>query len=1180
MTSAPPAPYVARSPDDVHYNTPSKFMTYATFATNLAVSSSVAYAAAVAADAPVCYLRFSETGVVTTPSPFIATNLGTVGAAGNGVAAVTNYGISTSIAGSQPGALADAANTAFSFPGTDTNRINVPYRPEWNVSTPFSVELWLKGGTNFSCPASSVQWEGAGWLIYQGDSTQTNSNSGNGWWFRVYNSSGGRINAQVDMSVSPTAWYHVVGVYNGTSALLYTNGALAASAALGGAYAPNPSTTNLLTLGGRSNGGSRPYGGLMDEAAFYTNALTPSQIAAHYAAATTNAAGYATSILNLHPAGYWRFNELLNPPVAANSSSGGSAFNGAYLDWSATVPDLQAPAYPGLEPTNTVLQLFGTNGQVLIPPLDLNTNTVTFECWLKRNGNQPSYAGVLMHRTSAGSGACGLGFHAGSNHLGYGWNDAANTYNWDSGLLPPDGQWTYAALTISPAQAVISMFDGTTWSAATNPVSHAVQAFTGLTRVGSDGGLSGRWFNGSLDEAAIYNTALTQTQLRAHALSGFGVTNLTFRLVGAASGPGQSLGTHLAGGHALFRHQRDGALDGGEWRDAALLRGADQSGDAKLLLQGGISLGRFRRHGCGQSSADLQSISISRNRPALRRFNAETQRIAEERRGKGYFAYLCVTPQCKSKGSLILSKILRCEFIELLDAGLARCQKGCDDGAAMGGEEIAMGAGDLTQPAVRPQQGQATGEAVGATAPLQLRNLLVPKEASLEVPIAQTGDGEVGATDRLQQCGVCWGPGIKPPIASALPAPGAADFGGTFRQRGSPARRGQSRQVAAIDRQRDLRPARPIGHTAAQHAPPFWPLGLSFGAAKGAKLLGPVGRSFNPEHIAYRGVSLVVHLDRVAVDAVFGAHALLAALNVADDLTGEMAGHLSRLGGHPASQVAHHVGAAKGGDGVANPLRIKTGQGSRVAKDQVGGVLALRDRPVVTQLQGATKLPAQRVELFEQPGQGLGPVPMHLGVEQGLGSRPVLDLHQTVALAPIGQTLAIQLAAEPFPTIEANINLEGEPGLEPQMHQPEVRVETVEVKMQALTGLQRQAQQVVGVAAVHAEGFAGLYPSQQGDGAAGQSLRGGYLAGQRFLILLVTGKVVVGTPQFRRPGFGSRANALAGLAHKRFEVQQPHVAPGEITLHDRGVIERAQGAAQPQAVVAGEMTNDTRTISV
>jgi hypothetical protein len=211
--------------------------------------------------------------------------------------------------------------------------------------------------------------------------------------------------------------------------------------------------------------------------------------------------------------------------VAANSGSGGPALNGAYFNWSTTLPDFETPAYAGLETTNRVLQLFGTNGQVVIPPLNFNTNTVTFECWLKRNGNQSSYAGLVMHRNSDTSGASGLGFYRGSNHLGYWWNDAANTYNWDSGLLPPDGQWTYAALTISPTQAVISMCDGTTWSAATNQVSHAVQPFAGLIRVGSDGGLSGHWFNGSLDEVAIYNTALSPAQLRTHALSAFGNTS-------------------------------------------------------------------------------------------------------------------------------------------------------------------------------------------------------------------------------------------------------------------------------------------------------------------------------------------------------------------------------------------------------------------------------------------------------------------------------------------------------------------------------------------------------------------------------------------------------------------------------------------------------------------------------
>ena len=518
----PPVPYVARSPDDIHYNAPSRFMTYATFATNLVVAPSSAYVGAVVVDGPVAWLRFSETNVVTVPSPFTTANLGTVGLAGTGVAAVTNNGFSSSILGGQPGALASSTDTALEFCG-DTNRIIVPYNSIWNRSAPFSVELWVKGGANLCCPAASTDWTNSlGWLVYQGNLAQT---SGNGWYFRVYGS-GGKANAQLDMTVSPSAWYYIVGVYDGANALLYVNGSLAASTALSGTYVPN--TSYPLTFGARADGGQLALSGFIDEPAFYTNALTAGQIAAHYAAATTNAAGYASQILALHPAGYWPFNDGFNPPVAANSGTSGAAFNGAYLNWSTTTPDFQAPAYAGLEAANAVLQVFGTNGQAALPPLNLNTNTVTFECWLKRNGDQPNYAGVLMHRDAYGTNACGLGFHGANNHLGYWWNDASSTYNWDSGLQPADGQWTYAALTISPSQAVISMYDGTTWSAATQSLSHANQAFAGVTRIGSDGGLSGRWFKGSIDEAAIYSSALSQTQLRNHALSAFGSTNLVF----------------------------------------------------------------------------------------------------------------------------------------------------------------------------------------------------------------------------------------------------------------------------------------------------------------------------------------------------------------------------------------------------------------------------------------------------------------------------------------------------------------------------------------------------------------------------------------------------------------------------------------------------------------------------
>jgi hypothetical protein len=523
-TIATSEPYIARSPNDVNYNAPARFATLATFATNFIAANTPAYVSAVIADGPFAYYRLNDTGVATFSNQlFTAQNIGTVGASGNGAAALTNGGISTSIVNTAPGPLANATNGAFNFPGSDTNCIIIPYRPEWNQNAPFTVEMWLKGGTNFCCPAASCQYDTQGWLFYQGSQGQTN---GNGWWFRVYESNSVRVNAQINMTVATNAWSCVVGVYDGSSILLYTNGALAVSTVLTNSYTPNTNTALAMTVGARSGTTAYFYSGLISQFAFYTNALSASEIAAHYAAATTNAAGYGAQILARQPAGYWPFNDPLNPPMALDSGDGGWSFNGAYYNWSTNIPALESPAYPGFDPANKALQLFGTNGQVFIPPLNLNTNTVTFECWLNPNGTQQSYAGLVMHRNVGGGGSsgCGLDFHGTNNHLGYYWNDVANTYGWDSGLIPALCMWSYAALAVSPTQAVLCLCDGVTWKTATNTVSHAVQPFAGPIRIGSDGGTN-RWFNGEMDEVAIYDKTLSPAQLLVHALAGFGNTN-------------------------------------------------------------------------------------------------------------------------------------------------------------------------------------------------------------------------------------------------------------------------------------------------------------------------------------------------------------------------------------------------------------------------------------------------------------------------------------------------------------------------------------------------------------------------------------------------------------------------------------------------------------------------------
>ena len=47
----------------------------------------------------------------------------------------------------------------------------------------------------------------------------------------------------------------------------------------------------------------------------------------------------------------------------------------------------QAPIFPGFETTNLAADTsLGANGYLTVPPLNLNTNTVTFVCWINPNG--------------------------------------------------------------------------------------------------------------------------------------------------------------------------------------------------------------------------------------------------------------------------------------------------------------------------------------------------------------------------------------------------------------------------------------------------------------------------------------------------------------------------------------------------------------------------------------------------------------------------------------------------------------------------------------------------------------------------------------------------------------------------------------------------------------------------
>ncbi len=468
------------------------------------------YKSTVLGDNPLGYWRFSEAGLVTADIN-IATNLGSAGVNSDGT-----YQGDQSTMKQQPGVL--ATDRAAHFDGSTQNVLVQSNSIAATIAPPFTVEAWVKPDAvptsgNFNCPVASI-WrpspQAEGWVIYEASS---------GWTLRMGDATGYGVNITGGTTPVTNTWYHLMATYNGTNAVLYVNGASAATGA-STLYAPN--TTVPMGIGSRGDNAFW-FPGSVDEVAVYPSVLPASAAAAHYAAATTNAAGYAAQILASHPLGYWRLDEPIFPlPVATNSGTLGAAANGGYVYWSTTALDLDGPTFPGFESNNLVLQLDGTNGCVQIPPLNLNTNTVTIEGWIYLNAAVP-WAGLVFGRNATI--ANGMNFGADGEELSYTWNqNSAATYNFTSGLEVPLNEWSYVALAIDPNEARFFLGTAEGWEGATNAIAHDSEGFSATGYIGQDS-YGGRFVNGEMDEVAVYNRTLTEGQLHTHALAGLGSTN-------------------------------------------------------------------------------------------------------------------------------------------------------------------------------------------------------------------------------------------------------------------------------------------------------------------------------------------------------------------------------------------------------------------------------------------------------------------------------------------------------------------------------------------------------------------------------------------------------------------------------------------------------------------------------
>ena len=143
------------------------------------------------------------------------------------------------------------------------------------------------------------------------------------------------------------------------------------------------------------------------------------------------------TVQTLMPTGYWKLDEGSGSTAADSSGNGHPGTLVSSPTW--TTGELGGG-----------LAFNGTSQYVTCQLLNLNSNTVTISGWVKRNGTQSDYTGIVFYRN--GSGTASRNQHAIQRYACLSLErQLSRRINWASGLTVPNGVWTFVALVITPA---------------------------------------------------------------------------------------------------------------------------------------------------------------------------------------------------------------------------------------------------------------------------------------------------------------------------------------------------------------------------------------------------------------------------------------------------------------------------------------------------------------------------------------------------------------------------------------------------------------------------------------------------------------------------------------------------------------------------------------------------------
>lgn len=318
-------------------------------------------------------------------------------------------------------------------------------------------------------------------------------------------------------------WHHAVGTLSPTEGMVfYVDGLKVGTNP--GATAAQPFVGRWRVGGDNLNGwpgqpSSNFFSGTIDEVAVYPTALTVTQVRSHYTAGGGNVDlppaptdAYGKAVFDDEPALQWRLNEASGDTAADTSPNGTSGHVSGGVTWGAA-----STVAPG-----TGIGLNGSDGLVATTTPVFSPQVYSTEIWFNTTttsggkiigfGNQPSgsSSNYDRHVYMDTDGKLLFGIYDGGTHI----ITSPQAYN--------DGKWHHVVATQGPTGIKLYV-DGQLLG--TNPHNFAHE-YNGYWRVGGDTPwLANPYFNGTVDEAAVYTRELSLTQIRTHYRASAAATN-------------------------------------------------------------------------------------------------------------------------------------------------------------------------------------------------------------------------------------------------------------------------------------------------------------------------------------------------------------------------------------------------------------------------------------------------------------------------------------------------------------------------------------------------------------------------------------------------------------------------------------------------------------------------------